>query len=161
MITPEQLKRQLSYDPETGVFHWAVNKYRVRAGDVAGRPVFGYICIKVNQKSYPAHRLAWLYMTGAWPENQIDHRDRDRTNNRWSNLRAATNKQNHENLPMVKTNTSGVRGVRWDKDRNRWFAYITHNQKMKNLGRYETKEEAIKARLKAEDELFTHHVRAA
>lgn len=156
MISHDDLLRQLSYDPETGVFKWRIKKCRVEAGDIAGRKSNGYVVIKINQGHYPAHRLAWFYMKQVWPAHQIDHIDRVRNNNRWINLREATNKQNHENLGLNRTNTSGEKGVRWEAARRRWFAFITHNSVMKNLGRYVEKADAVAARRQAERELFTH-----
>lgn len=156
MITQRRLKSLLHYNSETGFFTWRVNKCRVVAGDLAGRISLGYCVIKIDQGEYMAHRLAWLYMTGAWPKNQIDHRDRHRSNNAFLNLREATNKQNHENQGLPVSNTSGIKGVRWDASRQKWFAFIKHNGKMLNLGRFKVVEEATAARVKAESAMFTH-----
>lgn len=157
MITSQRLRRLLKYTPETGIFTWRVNRCRVVSGDEAGRiTAYGYLSIKIDQVDYAAHRLAWLYMTGEWPVHQIDHQDRVRLNNRWTNLRPATNKQNHENLSLTVRNTSGFPGVRWDAQREKWYAFITSNGKMRNLGRHLTQIDAVAARLAAERELFTH-----
>lgn len=156
MIDHEDLLKQLDYEPATGVFRWRVNKARVSVGTPAGRISNGYVVIKLNQKEHQAHRLAWFYVYKRWPESQIDHKDRVRHNNRLDNLREATNKQNHENLGLSRVNTSGVAGVRWDASRGKWFAFIRHHGRMKNLGRYASKMEAVAARRQAEKQLFTH-----
>jgi hypothetical protein len=93
MLTAERLRELLDYDPETGVFTRRITTGRNRrwkAGDkVSGRPsaTTGYLGIGIGKRRYAAHRLAWLWMTGEWPKNLMDHRDCDRTNNRWVNLR--------------------------------------------------------------------------
>jgi hypothetical protein len=128
-LTVERLKELLHYDPETGVFTRKLLRGAKRAGAIAGSANWkGYICIHINGRNYRAHRLAWLYVTGNWPYAQIDHVDRDKANNKFANLREATNKQNHENLDRRrKDNTSGHRGVYWYKPYRRWMAIIRHN----------------------------------
>ena len=116
MITIEQLKEVLEYNHDTGVFNWIKrNGPRAKVGDVAGCKSDGYIVIKINRKRHPAHRLAYLYMTGNFPENLIDHINHIRDDNRWANLRDATNSQNGSNRVKGKNNTSGYKGVRWNK----------------------------------------------
>lgn len=146
----------LSYEPDTGIFRWRKRRGRVNAGDIAGRLANGYVMLKLHQVDFFAHRAAWCLMTGSWPTAQIDHKDQRRANNRWTNLREATNKQNHENLPVLRTNTSGIPGVRWDASRKKWYAFITHDRVMRNLGRFARLRDAVSARRKAEREMFTH-----
>lgn len=150
------LRRLLRYEPETGNFFWTQNRCRVSEGSRAGRVSLGYVNIKVTQVEIRAHRLAWAFMTGAWPTTDIDHINRDRADNRWTNLRLASNKQNHENLGLQANNTSGTKGVRWDSQRGKWYAFITHYGVMRNLGRFDDKSEATTARKRAEQQLFTH-----
>lgn len=150
-LTAEELRRRYSYDPETGLFMSKAHGRHV--GAVNSR---GYAELKINSKNYKAHRLAWLYMTGAWPADQIDHINAVRSDNRWINLRAATHSENQQNLrkPRV-TNSSGHTGVRWRGEVRKWAADICRNGK--RIVRYfDSKQEAIAARLKAEGELFTH-----
>lgn len=99
MITQERLKELLSYDPLTGVFLWRVDRYRVKAGDRAGSvaPTTQYRIIRLDQRNYAEHRLAWFFIRGEWPEVEIDHEDLDKQNNKWSNLRPATSSQNKAN----------------------------------------------------------------
>jgi hypothetical protein len=148
-LTAEYLRSVLNYDPETGIFTWRVSpKFSgVRAGDRAGCPDgIGYLQIGVQGKVYRAHRLAWLYVYGYWPNDQIDHVNRDRADNRIANLRAATSHQNALNMGKACNNTSGHTGVVWHKNVSKWGARIKHNQKSIYLGLFENLEEAVAAR---------------
>lgn len=140
-LTIEHLKSLLRYDPESGVFTWIKSmRGPVRAGDVAGRPkANGYLSIKIQQVDYYAHRLAFLYMTGEWPAEQVDHIDRDRANNRWSNLRQASPSQNLGNsVGRPSRNQSGLKGVSLHKKTGLYRARIS----TKTLSYHKTKEEA-------------------
>jgi HNH endonuclease len=100
------------YDPHTGVFLRRQPQASEHVGDVAGcRTSEGYWRIHVDGRSYFAHRLAWLYMTGKWPKDQIDHINLDGSDNRWGNLRGATNGQNQANSLTRGHNTSGFKGA--------------------------------------------------
>src|SRR5437879_5605760 len=111
MLTAERLKELLTYDPETGEFRWKVAPNgRVRVGDIAGCVSSrGYILIGIDGALYRAHRLAFLFMTGAFPEPQVDHSNRDKADNRWLKLREANNSQNNANKPAQSNNTSGYK----------------------------------------------------
>lgn len=126
MITQKRLKELLHYDPITGLFTWLVaNSNRVKVGDVAGAlGDHGRILIRVDGVLYKAHRLAWLYMTGKWPNPEADHEDTDASNNKWLNLREANRSQNNCNKKNRKDNTSGYKGVYQDKRRSKWMARI-------------------------------------
>jgi hypothetical protein len=158
MLTQEQLKEILHYDPETGIFRWRVSTaHRVKPWDVAGTKTdTGYILIGHKNISLKAHRLAWLYMTGEWPKHQIDHKDGSPSNNSWQNLRQATHKQNLENQPLRQDNTSGFRGVSWDKKKKKWEANLGHYRKKIFIGYFDTAEEAAQAAAAKRAELFTH-----
>ena len=147
-LTAEYLRSILNYDPETGIFTWKIsNSSRAKVGDVVGcQSGDGYLRIQLQSRKYQAHRLAWLYVYGEWPEDQIDHINRIRTDNRISNLREVTNKQNLQNSGKRSDNTSGHPGVIWHKRISKWQATIKHNQKQIHLGYYSTIEEAIAAR---------------
>jgi hypothetical protein len=156
-LTQDKLKELLHYDPETGIFRWRYSvANRVKPWDVAGTLVGGYISISIKSVPHGAHRLAWLYMTGKLPLDKIDHINGDVLNNCWSNLRQATNKQNAENCALYQTNTSGFRGVSFDKTRGKWLASVTHYKKQICLGRFKTAEEAAQAAAAKRAELFTH-----
>lgn len=137
-LTAAELRRLLSYDPVTGLFRWRVRGGSRRAiGDVAGcvRPD-GYVVIGLNGTMYLAHRLAWLYETGVWPSDDIDHRDRDTGDNRFERLREATVSQNHCNLKRPVSDTSGFKGVTWHKHSQCWQAQIKIHGKSLYLGSF-------------------------
>ncbi|MDN7411671.1 HNH endonuclease [Burkholderia vietnamiensis] len=143
VLTQERLKKILSYDPRTGVFNYRIARSNVKAGDVAGSPnEDGYILISIDEKKYRAHRLAWLYMTGAWPERDIDHRNLIPGDNHWENLREATDQQNLQNQSIPRHNTSGLKGASWRADKQKWRSCICSNGQWQHLGYFDTKEEA-------------------
>jgi HNH endonuclease len=128
MITAERLRELLHYDPNTGEFRWRMAKKGTYAGAVAGRyntDGDGYRQIGINRRLYKKHRLAWFYMTGAWPRHEIDHINGDRGDNRFCNLREATASENRRNMRKRVNNTSGYKGVSLDAERERasqWMA---------------------------------------
>ena len=151
-LTAEYLRSVLHYEPETGIFTWKVSQARrIRVGDVAGSVrADGYLAVKVRGQIYKAHRLAWLYGLGEWPKLDIDHINRNRSDNRIANLREVTHKQNLQNAGKYSHNTSGHTGVYWYKQTAKWQAQIAHHQKKIHLGFFNTIEEAISARKAAE-----------
>jgi hypothetical protein len=152
LITQERLKSLLTYDPDTGEFRWAVDQgSRGKLGDVAGTfTAKGYRYIRIARRGYMAHRLAWLYMTGNWPAAQVDHINRLKHDNRWVNLRAATNVENAQNQPVRCTNRSGVTGVHYYPRYKKWCASIRANRKRVFLGYFDKKDDAVAARKAAE-----------
>jgi hypothetical protein len=154
MITQAELKANLRYDPETGVFTRIIGQWRCQEGQECGDvKASGYRYIGVCRGRYRAHRLAFLYMTGKMPDEQVDHLDGDRGNNRWANLREATNAENGRNIRLKVNNTSGACGVSWMAIRNKWRARIMVDGREKHIGLYESKAEAIAAR----DAASAHH----
>jgi hypothetical protein len=156
MITQSELKQVLEYNPETGLFTWkkTVNT-RAVIGSIAGWNINeGYIQISIYGKKYRAHRLAYLYMTGNFPENFIDHINHIKDDNRWTNLRDATNSQNQVNRLKLKNNTSGYKGVCWHKHHKKWSAQIMYMNKNIHLGKYTTPQEAYEAYKKKAIELY-------
>ena len=147
MITQEELKEVLHYDPETGLFTWIKRtSNRIKIGDVAGRyDRFNYNEIAVFGKNRKAHRLAWLYTYGSMPSKHIDHIDGNPSNNKIVNLREATSSQNQYNAKKRKDNTSGYRGVSWHSMTQKWKASIQIDKKPKYIGVYSTKKEAYRA----------------
>ena len=142
MITPERLREVLQYDAETGEFTWKVScRNSCKPGRVAGRIHKGYRQICVGRRLYFAHRLAWLYQTGEWPKHQIDHINGVSSDNRFCNLREATNRQNQRNRRQLQSNTSGFKGVTRTKG-GRWQAQIGANGRSNYLGLFATPEEA-------------------
>jgi hypothetical protein len=154
IIDADELRELLSYEPEKGVFlwkarskehfesdqafrHWNTRYAGTQAGTIlTGRTGYQRVQIRIKGRTYKAHRLAWLYMTGEWPENQIDHCDRDGTNNRWENLRQSNQKENGKNQSKRKNNTSGVTGVTWNKRNNKWVAQVFLEGKNNYLGSF-------------------------
>jgi hypothetical protein len=141
IITQDELKQLLHYNPDTGLFTYLTG--RIRTGRIAGNiNKRGYVRLGINGVEYKGHRLAYLYMTGEMPQHFIDHINGIKSDNRWLNLREATNTQNNYNSGMKPFNTSGYKGISWDKKRNKWIAQISINNKNKYLGAFMQKEEA-------------------
>lgn len=146
MLTQHYLQKILSYDPETGIFKWKQVHLSCLVGQIAGcQYANGYNYIQIDDKAYRCGRLAWLYVYGELPPEYVDHKDTDKGNDRISNLRIATNSLNQANRGPPINNKSGVKGVRFEADRNRWRAQIMVDGRAKNLGRYHTREEAMEA----------------
>lgn len=149
-ISAERLREFLEYDPTSGLFIWRITRgSRAKAGDVAGnRHSSGYIVINTDGRLYYGHRLAWLYVYGAWPTNQIDHCDGNRANNRFSNLREATNAENAQNMRKAHSdNLSGLLGASRNKRDGKWKAKIWFDRTSRYIGIFATAEEAHAAYL--------------
>lgn len=162
MGTLSKLTELLDYDPHTGLFtRKVVTSNRVKIGDVAGsRHREGYWEICVGGDRYLAHRLAWFFVHGTWPKCEIDHINGNRQDNRIVNLRLADRSENKFNTKKPRNNTSGHKGVSWNKDREKWVARVSHYGKVKQLGYFKDKCTAINAvqdyRLTVHKE-FTNH----
>lgn len=135
-LSAETLRARLDYDPQTGIFRWRKN------GDPAGCvcKTNGYVLIGLDKRTYKAHRLAWLYVHGAWPCGDIDHINRNRSDNRIANLREATRSQNIANSTWEKPNATGLRGVRFVG--KKWSARIKKEYREIKLGLFDSPEEA-------------------
>jgi hypothetical protein len=141
MLTQARLHELISYDPETGIMRWRVNKGAVKAGQVAGNPNRGYLQLMVDGHPTFVHRFIWFYVYGKWPDGNIDHIDGNRSNNRLRNLRDVTQSMNIQNeIKPRSNNKSGFLGVK--ANRGLWKAEISVNGKTKFLGRFKTPEEA-------------------
>lgn len=136
MITQEYLKCSLSYNKRTGIFKWKIARSNaIKIGQKAGCiGTNGYIVIRLLKKTIYAHRLAWLYVNGAWPIEFIDHINGIRNDNRWCNLREATRQQNYQNVPA--RNELKIKGVY--KARKKFIATITVNRLSIPLGKFKT-----------------------
>ena len=147
-LTQCRLKELLHYNPATGIFTWRMsNSNRVKAGSVAGWVNFSCYCmIGVDGNHYNASRLAFLYMTGDLPELQVDHINHKREDDRWSNLREASNQENGRNKSLYSTNTTGVVGVIWHKVKKKWKAQIMADGKVIHLGYFDSLDNAAAAR---------------
>jgi hypothetical protein len=148
-LTLALARQAFRYNPASGLLKWRINKGRARIGDVAGCPDNkGYINVMFDGRNIKAHRIIWALKTGRWPRRQIDHRDGVKGNNRWRNLREASNQQNHRNRGKNKNNTSGFKGVVYKGDtprRRPWAAHIMIDGKNVHLGHYDTKIKAAAA----------------
>lgn len=140
-----ELKSKLTYCPDSGIFTKKKN------GKIVGaKHRSGSIEISINRKKYQAHRLAWLYVYGKFPNNSIDHINHIRDDNRIVNLRDVTTTENNRNMSRRKDNTSGVTGVVWNKLEKRWKAQISINGNTIGLGTFVLFSQAVDARKNAE-----------
>jgi hypothetical protein len=153
-LNAERLRELLAYDPETGEFRWKVYRSpHARAGDAAGcAKGNGYRKICVDRRYYHAHRLAYLWMTGAWPPEDVDHRNRQRADNRFQNLRPADKAQNAANTGLYRNSRSGFRGVARVGDK--WKAHVSVRGIYQHLGMFKPAEEAALAAQAARESAF-------
>jgi hypothetical protein len=154
-LTQDRLKFLVTYDAVSGSFVWNVRRGgKANAGSRSEcMDSKGYYRIGIDGKRYLAHRLAWFYTHGEWPDGLIDHVNRVRTDNRLENLRVVPPAKNAWNRSKSSAHDNPALGVSFSTDPRRsskWFAYITRDKKRVGLGHYATKEEAIAARLRAE-----------
>lgn len=156
MISEYELKQKYRYDPDTGLF---TRLFPCGQSSVGSLDRGGHRQIKINGKMYYAHRLAFLYMTGAFPEGPVDHRNCVRDDNRWCNLRPASANQNQHNALRRKDNTTGFKGVYSVK--GKWTALVVYRTKRYHLGTFDTVEEANEVRQLAAEMLHAEFVRHA
>lgn len=144
-LTAERLREVLRYEPETGDFFWLIAPYRRTdlLGKKAGCQGARYWMIRFDDRLYLAHRLAWLWMHGDWPPQDLEIDHADGTNdNRWANLRLATHTQNMANVKTRKDSGTGLKGVNYCKQTGKWAARLQVEGVHVWLGRHATKEEA-------------------
>lgn len=153
-ITQEYLRSFASYDPATGILF----RYR----KTSGRPQIGpmgwvvqnnglsYLRTKIGHTHIMVHRLIWFYVTGEWPEQEIDHIDGDGLNNRWNNLRQVSDTVNMKNQRLYRSNKSGIHGVYWDKEVGCWRVHISSEGVRTYLGRGDSVFDAACLRKRAE-----------
>jgi hypothetical protein len=148
-------KLLLDYDPETGFFRWKKPGRKRKVGAIAGGiRGGGYWSISINHSVRYAHRAAFAWVHGRWPDGQIDHINGNRCDNRISNLREASNQQNQANARRRKDNTSGFKGVRPAKIKGKWWAYVYVNGKATYIGTYDSPELAHQGYVKAASVAF-------
>ncbi len=151
-LTQEDLHSKLYYDKDTGIFTWLDQKGSKVNGKVAGslNSQHGYINIQLDGDMHRAHRLAWLYIYGSFPTNQIDHINGIPDDNRLCNLRDVESVYNNRNRSIQNNNTSGVMGVTLDKRYNIWTVRIGTGKERKYIGSFKDKRQAIQCRKEAE-----------
>ena len=150
----DRIHSLLSYDPGSGIIAWKsreVTHHRIKiwnqryAGKPAGSKYMGYLRIALDGSNYLAHRIIWKYMTGDDPENHIDHKNGNPSDNRFSNLRLATNSENHRNRRKTAGRSSKYKGVHFYKNCGKWGAYIKMGGDLTHLGFFEAERDAAKA----------------
>lgn len=172
-ISVTKVRKELTYNPETGLFvrnerspcdftpngqlssESLCKSYNTRYANkpaITAKNRGGYLIGRVCGRNVFAHRIAWAYMTGAWPEEDIDHINGDRSDNRFENLREVSRTENLKNRGLCKRNKSGEIGIYWGADRGKWRVELMNIK----IGSFDTKEEAIKARDEAKENLGFH-----
>lgn len=157
--TAERIREAFNYNPDTGAITWRIRAARnTKIGAVAGwRIPDGYSRVNLDKMTLSGSHVAWVYMTGKWPDEMIDHIDGDPTNDRFANLREATNGQNQCNAKRRCSNTSGMKGV--CRNKNSWMALIAVNKKRHYLGTFPTREQAFEAYSAAAKEMHGEYAR--
>lgn len=156
MLTQKELKDNLKYNKDSGVFiRKKSNTNRVNIGDIAGTlSNNGYISITINGRRYQAHQLAWLYEYGVFPDKCIDHINRVKTDNRFCNLRNIDRWKNNVNKDLQKNNKTGYVGVNFIQKSNKYHARIKIHNKNIHLGYFDKIDDAITVRKRAEKKYF-------
>lgn len=157
----DALKDLIEYEPDTGIFRWKKSRAgHAKAGAEAGSVnAHGYINIQISGKDYRAHRLAYLISGFNIDGIQVDHINGIKTDNRLCNLRAADRFQNHQNMKLSKANTSGTKGVVFNKASGKWIVQIRAFGKRHIIGYFDHKDEAAAAASKAREELHGEYAR--
>ena len=157
-LTAEYVRERLNYDPDTGLFTWRTTWNPKFIGKNAGHmrhagKANGYVCICLKNREIFAHRLAWFYVYGKWPNGALDHINRVKNDNRIANLREALPWQNAANIDLPAHNRTGFKGVTWRKHAKKWCAEISILGRSFHLGSFDTAEEAA-----AEYDRFARHI---
>lgn len=157
-LTAQRVRELLDYDPKTGAFKWRKNRRGVSALETVGTVIAdGYLRITVDRHKYLAHRLAWLFVFGQWPDGEIDHINRNPGDNRIANLREATPSENKQNSRTYRNSSSGFRGVSYCKARRCWHARIKVNNKRRFVGSFDTPDAAFDAYCEAAGVVHTRN----
>lgn len=143
-VSIERLHEVFRLDQATGRVFWRIKKANhIQAGDEAGAADGrGYRDVRVDGNRFYMHRVVFAMANGRWPVGDVDHANRDKTDNRPANLREATRGQNMHNTGPLRCNKSGMKGVYWDKTTGKWRARIKVNNRPICLGRYDDLETA-------------------
>lgn len=159
MLTQERLCHLFDYFPDTGVF---IRKKQIsncavgtKAGSINSK---GYIVLSIDGKRYYAHRLVWLYVHGYLPEQELDHINRIKNDNRLCNLRLAFRYQNLQNRTAYCNNTTGLKGASFNERKNKYVSQIKINGKTKHIGYFDNAIDAHKAYKEASIKFHTHNI---
>lgn len=151
LLSAEVLRQLLRYEPETGKLFWKARPASMFPSDLsavlwngkwAGKEAltasngYGYPRGEILGRSYLAHRVIWCMQTGSWPVEHVDHINRDRSCNRWDNLREASRSENSCNRASKENSTSQFLGVSWAADRKKWVARISEKNGYRHLGTF-------------------------
>jgi len=159
----EELRYWFTYSPDSGKLYWKNSPgCKVRVGTLAGSPdTKGHLQTKLRGRMYYNHRLVWMLVTGNDPaEMQVDHINRNKRDNRFSNLRLASHSQNVCNIEARRGTASGIKGVTWSAPHSRWRARVAHNKRVFNAGLHDSKHAAAEAVRELRQSLhkeFTNH----
>ena len=165
--TYEDVRRLFSYDAATGILTWNFRSdvHQVVNAHLEGKKAgtfddLGYLRVKVFGRSFLVHRIIFLWVTGSWPAQDVDHKDMNPTNNAWSNLRSASRTSNQANTRSRATNKSGFKGVSWHKRTQKFVAQISYQNKKTHLGLFDNPQDAHNAYVAAARNLFGEFARA-
>ena len=155
LLSAKDLRELIDYDESTGIFSWKKKRRGIKTGVALGCDNgFGYLRITVLGKSYYAHRLAWLYVYGQWPKNEIDHINGIKNDNRIKNLRDISGIANLQNRVRCQKNSeTQTLGVSWHKKTKKWQAHICVYKQRKYLGLFESIEDAHNEYLKEREKI--------
>jgi len=149
LVTYKEVRKLFDY--KNGKLIRKITRGHAMAGDIVGSVTLdGYLTVRIGKKLYMVHRIIWMWHYGYFPENNLDHINRKKQDNRIKNLREASKQCNARNCKNLKTNTSGVKGVSWRKRNNKWAAQIVVNNKIHYIGLFVDFDEAVFARLGVE-----------
>ncbi len=138
------------YEKETGIFRWKISGRGIPLDKITGHSDGRYIVLTKGEEKLYAHRVAFVLMDGRWPTSTVDHINGDKLDNRFSNLREATQAQNLRNKAVKGDSLTRIKGVTKDRRDGRFYAYIDTNGKRRSLGGFDTPELAEAARKQAE-----------
>jgi hypothetical protein len=155
-LSYERAHELLQYDAETGHLFWKKRVYRVGPGRRAGHThkLDRYRYVGIDHVSYPEHRVIWLMVIGVWPEHWIDHKNGDRSDNRFANLRVATPAQNNANKAKNVRNSTGRKGVKFSPTRGKFVAHISYRGKDHYLGTFDCIDKASLAYQRAAERFY-------
>lgn len=171
-LDQETILDLLKYNPKTGQFFWnkrnrkyfkCERSFNIWNSRYSGKECFlttdnlGRKTTSIFNKPYRAHIIAFLYMTGRWPKEEIDHEDGNPSNNKWENLVEVSHSDNMKNLKIRKDNTSGHQGISWDKSRKKWKVQVSINGVNTFICRTKNLQDAIARRAAANNKFLFHH----